>query len=453
MLLASFVATATNIAVPVLEEDFPDASLTTVSWVVSGFNVAQVTFMLLGGRLADRVGRRKIFLRGLAVFAVGAALSGFAPTIELVIAARVVQAIGVSMILPASLTAVLPEFPPERHASVVSTWSAMGILGAALAPTVAAGILQISGWRAVFLLAVPIALVALVAGRRVMRAGLVADAPPPLDLLGAATGTVAVGCLTIAIVQGRIWGWTDWLTVLLVVVAVAAAVVFVRSSRRHPEPLLDLGLLRIPTFSVATGAASLIGASTAATWFLYPLFMSDVWGYSLFQIGLAMTPGPAILVLFAPIAGRLADRHGFREILILGATLPTLGTAWTATRLSPDETYVTAFLPGTVAIGFGMALLLGPSNAAALRDVPPEQLGSANATYNTARMTAMALGIAICAAIIGDAVLGERLDEFRQSWWTVVAIMAAAPVLLWWKYPRSPDVDETEAVTGASGVR
>ena len=119
--------------------------------MVSGFNVAQVTFMLLGGRLADRVGRRKIFLRGLAVFAIGAAASGFAPTIELVIAARIVQAIGVSLILPASLTAVLPEFPPERHASVVSWWSAMGILGAAIAPTVAAGILEVSGWRAVFL--------------------------------------------------------------------------------------------------------------------------------------------------------------------------------------------------------------------------------------------------------------------------------------------------------------
>ena len=452
MLLASFVATATNIAVPVLEDDFPDASLTTVSWVVSGFNVAQVTFMLLGGRLADRIGRRKIFLRGLALFALGAALSGVAPSIELVIAARVVQAIGVSMILPASLTAVLPEFPPERHASVVSMWSAMGILGAAMAPTVAAGILQISGWRAVFLVAVPIALLALIAGRRVMRAGLVAETPPPLDLLGVATGTLTVGCLTVAIVQGRVWGWSDPLTIALVAIAVVSAVVFVRSSRRHPEPLLDLGLLRIPTFTVATGAASLIGASTAATWFLYPLFMSDVWDYSLLQIGLAMTPGPAILVLLAPLAGRLADRHGFREILIVGALLPTIGTAWTATRLSPDETYFTAFLPGTIAIGIGMALLLGPSNAAALRDVPPGQLGSANATYNTSRMTAMAFGIAICAAIIGGAVVGERLDEFRQSWWTVVAIMALAPLLLWWRYPRTPRVPDGAAVSDA-GVR
>lgn len=436
MLLASFVGTATNIAVPVLEKEFPAAGLATISWVVSGFNVAQVTFMLLGGRLADRLGRRKIFLHGLALFAAGAALSGIAPTIALVITARVVQAIGVSLMLPASLTAVLPEFPPEKHGSVVSWWSAMGVFGAAIAPTVAAGILEISGWRAVFLSAVPIALLAYVGGRRIMQPGLVAEDPPPLDLLGAATGTLAIGGLTIAIVQGRLWGWTDWRIVSMVVIAVMSALIFVRSSARHPEPLLDLELRHIPTFSVTTVAASMISASTAATWFLYPLFMTDVWGYSILQIGLAMTPGPGVLVLLAPIAGNLADRIGFRIPMIIGATMATLGTAWMALFLDPGQTYVVAFLPGTLAIGSGMALMLGPANAAALRDVPPVQLSSANAIYTTARLATGAIGVAVSAAIIGDTAAGDRLTSFRQSWWTMVAVMAIGPLLLLWRYPR-----------------
>lgn len=437
MLLAAFVGTATNIAVPVIEAEFPDAGLATVSWVVSGFNVAQVTFMLLGGRLADRIGRRTIFLRGLAVFAVGAALSGIAPTIGLVIAARIVQAIGVSLMLPSSLAAVLPEFPPERHGSVVSIWSAMGVFGAAIAPTIAAGILELSGWRAVFLTAVPISIAALLAGRRILPEVPPAERPPPLDLVGAATGTLVVGGATVAIVQGRLWGWTDWRILLLVLVAGVAGVLFVRSSARHPEPLLDLGLGRIRTFTVATGASSLIATSTSGTWFLYPLFMSDVWDYSLIEIGLAMTPGPAILVVLAPFAGRLADRHGYRWLLIAGSVLATLGTAWMAWRLQPGERYVTAFLPGTLGIGAGMALVLGPANAAALRDVPSAQLGSANATFTTFRMASMAMGVAVSAAIIGDAAVGERLDEFRQSWWTLVAAMSFAPVLLWWRYPRA----------------
>lgn len=438
MLLASFVGTATNIAIPVLEEEFPDAGLTTISWVVSGFNVAQVTFMLLGGRLADRIGRRKMFLRGLALFAFGAALSGIAPTIELVIATRVAQAVGVSLMLPASLTAVLPEFPIERHGTVVSLWSAMGVFGAAVAPTVSAGILELSGWRAVFLAAVPIALLALFAGSRILRPGLVAEEPPPLDLIGVATGTIAVGGLTVGMVQGRIWGWSDPRILGLAMATVAASTVFVRSSRRHPEPLLDFGLARIPTFTVTAIAGALVSASTAATWFLYPLFMTEEWNYSILQIGLAMTPGPAILIVLAPIAGNLADRHGFRWPMVIGSALATLGTAWMAVRLQPAGTYVTDFLPGTLGIGGGMAFMLGPSNAAALADVPAEQLSSANAAFTTARMASATLGIALCAAIIGETAAGDRMTAFRQSWWTMVAVMALGPLLLWWRYPPRP---------------
>lgn len=442
MLLAAFVGTATNIAVPVLEEEFPDAGLATISWVISGFNVAQVTFMLLGGRLADRIGRRKVFLRGLIVFAVGAALSGLAPSIELVIVARIGQAIGVAMMLPSSLAAVLPEFPPERHGSVVSMWSSMGVLGAVAAPTVAAGILEISDWRWVFLAAVPVALAAYGAGRRVLQPGLVADEPPPLDLFGAVAGTVAIGSLTFAIVQGRIWGWTDPRILGVAALAVVSAVAFVRSSRSHPEPLLDLDLLKIPTFTVAAGASAVLATSTSATWFLYPLFMIEVWDYSIFQVGLAMTPGPLVLVIVAPFAGRLADQNGYRTLLISGAALATAGTAWMAWRLSPDEIYVRAFLPGTVGIGLGMGLMMGPANAAALRDVPSAQLGAANATYNMARMAAGALGVAITAAIIGDTEVGQRLDAFKIGWWAMVAVMVVAPILLVVKYPSETVPDE-----------
>lgn len=254
MLLAAFVGTATNIAVPVLEEEFAGVGLTKIAWVISAFNVAQVTFMLLGGRIADRIGRRRVFINGLAVFALGAALSGIAPTVDLIIAARIVQAIGVAMMLPASLAAVLPEFPAERHGSVVSLWSSMGVLGAASAPTVAAVLLEVSSWRVVFLIAIPIALVAIVAARKVMSPGLVAENPPPLDLLGAATGTASVGGVTFLIVQVRSWGLTDPRILVITAAAVLSGVVFIRSSLTHNEPLFDLQLLKIPSFRVVTMA-------------------------------------------------------------------------------------------------------------------------------------------------------------------------------------------------------
>lgn len=455
MLLAAFVGTATNIAVPVLEDEFPDVGLTHISWVITAFAVAQVTFMLLGGRLADRVGRRRIFIAGLAVFAVGAALSAVAPEIDLVIAARIIQAVGVALMIPSSLAAVLPLYPKARHGSVVSLWSSMGVLGAAAAPTVAAAVLEVSTWRVVFAIVVPIAAVSMVLASRFMADDTVVERPPPLDLLGTVTGTAAIAGATFVIVQGRAWGWLDTRIVGVFVITVVSGLVFVLSSRRHDEPLLDFDLLAIPSFRVVTIASALLSTSTSATWFLYPLFLSDVWDYSNLQIGLAMTPGPISLVLFAPLAGRLVDRHGYRELLILGGTLATIGTAWMAWRLRPDEIYVRAFLPGTISIGVGMAFMLGPANAAALREIPERQLGAANAAYNTARIACSAFGVAITTALIGDAVVGDRIQEFRLGWWSMAAVMSISPLLLWWSY-RPPPLGQTSpsqtVSTSASGT-
>jgi MFS family permease len=276
MLLVSFVGTATNIAVPVLEDEFPNESLSTISWVISGFNVTQVTFMLIGGRLADRLGRKRVFLTGMVLFGVGAALSGAAPDIRLIIAARVIQALGAALVLPSSLAAVLPEFPIERHATVVSLWSSMGILGAAAAPTVAAGLLQVSSWRAVFFVAAPISALAFVAGQRVLTPVPGAPTAGRLDLVGTAAGTTAVGGLVLVIVQGRVWGWTDPVILAVGMLAAVNAVLFVTSSRSSAEPLVDFGLFGVQSFTVVTLASALLATSTTAAWFLYPLFMIDL---------------------------------------------------------------------------------------------------------------------------------------------------------------------------------
>lgn len=437
MLLAAFVGTATNIAIPVLEEEFTDVGLTHISWVISAFLVTQVTFMLLGGRLADRIGRRRIFIIGMAVFGVGAALSAVAPNINLVIAARVIQAIGVALMIPSSLAAVLPLYPKEQHGRVVTLWSSMGVVGAAMAPVVAAALLAVSSWRIVFAIVVPIAVLGIVLAAKVMADDTVVDKPPPLDLLGTVTGTLAIGGATFVIVQGRSWGWLDGRIVGGFIIAAVSGVIFVTSSRRHDEPLLDFGLFHNKPFRVVTGASALLSTSTSATWFLYPLFLNDVWDYSNFQIGLAMTPGPLALVLCAPLAGRLVDRYGYRELLILGGSMASAGTLWMAWRLRPDEIFVRAFLPGTLSIGIGMAFMLGPANAAALRDIPERQLGAANAAYNTARIACSAFGVAITTAIIGGAVVGDRINEFSTGWWTMGLIMSISPLWLWLSYPKS----------------
>jgi len=446
MLLISFVTTATNLAVPALEAHFAGRPLATVSWVVSAFNVAQVTLMLVGGRLADRRGRRGVFVAGLVVFAVGASASALSPTLELLIAARIVQAVGAALVLPTSLVAVLPSYPPERHASVVSLWSSMGTVGSTVAPTISAGLLSVGGWRIVFAVAAPLALLAAAVGRATLPdsrpAASPSGAPPgPLDVAGAVAGTLFVGGLAFALVQGRVWGYTAPPVVGAAVSAALAAAVFLVRSLRHPEPLVDLRLLREPTFAVPAASSAVLAAAGAATWFLYPLFMSQEWGYSILQVGLGMSPGALVMVGVTLLAGRLADRHGYRRQLVLGSWLPVAGVAWMAVFLRPDTTYVTGFLPGTILIGVGMGLVVGPMNSAALSVIPGASLGAANAAFNTLRFFGTALGVALAAAVLGDTAGADRTAAFRLALRLVTVVIAGAPVVLALAYPRQPRPD------------
>lgn len=455
MLLISFVTTATNLAVPALEDQFAGRPLATVSWVVSAFNVAQVTLMLVGGRLADRRGRRGVFLTGLVVFAVGALASALSPTLELLVAARIVQAVGAALVLPTSLVAVLPSYPPERHASVVSLWSSMGTVGATVAPTISAGLLSVGGWRIVFAVAAPLALLAAAVGRATLpdsrpAASPSGSQPERLDVVGAVAGTLFVGGLAFTLVQGRVWGYTAAPVVGAATSAALAAAVFLARSLRHPEPLVDLRLLREPTFAVPAASSAVLAAAGAATWFLYPLFMSQEWGYSILQVGLGMSPGALVMVGVTLLAGRMADRYGYRRQLVLGSWLPVAGVAWMAVFLRPDATYVAGFLPGTILIGVGMGLVVGPMNSAALSVIPSASLGAANAAFNTLRFFGTALGVALAAAVLGDTTGADRTAAFRFALRLLTVVIAGAPLVLALAYPRQPRPDARAHVAASA---
>lgn len=455
MLLISFVTTATNLAVPALERQFAGRPLATVSWVVSAFNVAQVTLMLVGGRLADRRGRKPVFLTGLVVFAVGALASALSPTLELLIAARIVQAVGAALVLPTSLVSVLPSYPPERHASVVSLWSSMGTVGSTVAPTVAAGLLSAGGWRVVFAVAAPLAVLGAAVGWATLPdSGADDDAAGPsarLDGVGAAAGTLFVGGLAFALVQGRVWGYTSPVVVSAAVSAALAGALFLARSLRHPAPLVDLRLLREPTFAVPAASSALLAAAAAATWFIYPLFMSQEWGFSILEVGLGMSPGALVMVGVTLLAGRLADRHGYRRQLVLGSWLPVAGVAWMSVFLRPETSYLVGFLPGTVLIGVGMGLVVGPMNSAALSVIPSASLGAANAAFNTLRFFGTALGVALAAAVLGDTAGADRAAAFQLALRLVTVVMAGAPLVLALAYPRSPRPASSRVPATAAG--
>jgi EmrB/QacA subfamily drug resistance transporter len=437
MLMISFVTTATNIAVPSLEKSF-NAPLSSVSWVVTSYNVCHVTLMLVGGRLADRRGRKRVFLTGLAVFSVGAAASTAAPTLWLLVAARIVQAVGAAMVLPASLVAVLPTYPRERHASIVSLWSSMSVAGSAVGPTISSVVLASAGWRSVFALAIPFAVVAMVLAYRAIPESQPEIAPGPLDVIGAAAGTLAVGGFAIALVQGRVWGWSSTLVLTAAATAIVAGFVFVRRSLHHAEPLVDLRVLGVRSFVVTASTASIFGVASGATWFLYPLFMRQVWGYSILRTGIAMSPGATVMVFVTLASVPVATRMGYRRSLTTGATIALFGVVWLAVFLRPGSNYWTSFVPATLLIGIGMGLSVGQLNAAALRAVEPGMLGAANGAFNTLRSLGSALGVAMVAAVLGATRGSAREDAFALAFALVAALMAIAPVLLAFGYRNEP---------------
>jgi EmrB/QacA subfamily drug resistance transporter len=436
MLLISFNTTSTNIAFPSIEDEFSGYGLSAVSWVVTGYNITQTTMMLVGGRLADRLGRRRIFVWGMAVMALGSLASGLAPTVPLLIAARVLQAVGAAFVLPTSLAAVLPDYPKERHARVVALWAGIGVFGSTAGPSLAAGLLWLSGWRAVFVAVAPIAVLTALVGHRVMNESLPERQPDRLDVVGAATGTAALALLALGIVQGSDWGWSAPSVLVSLVVGVALLPVFVARCRRHPEPLLHLGLFELRTFRVATVASGLLATSTSASWLIYPIFMDRIWGYETWQIGLAITPGPAFLVVLNIFTGRYADRHGYRGLMITGTLLATAGTLYLALMLRPGNGYLEGFLPATMLIGGGMAFVLGPINSAALKEVPETALGQANAGFNTVRFLGTAMGVALAVAVLGSLDRPDLADSFQRSLFILTGLMAIAPALLWVAYPR-----------------
>ncbi len=310
----------------------------------------------------------------------------------------------------------------------------MSVAGSAIGPTVSSVVLSTVGWRSVFALSIPIAIGAMLLAYRNIPESQPDVAPGPLDIIGAAAGTLAVGGLAIALVQGRVWGWSSSPILVAAAVAVIAAMVFVSRSLRHPEPLIDLRVLGVRSFVVTAVASSIFGVASGSTWFLYPLFMRQVWEYSILRTGIAMSPGAAIMVFVTLASVPIATRLGYRCVLTLGALITLAGVIWLALFLRPGADYWFSFVPATLFIGVGMGLAVGQLNAAALRAVEPGMLGAANGAFNTLRSLGATIGVALVAAVLGATKGSERNDAFTLAFALVAALMAIAPLLIAFGY-------------------
>lgn len=336
------------------------------------------------------------------------------------------QAIGAALVVPASLALLLPEFPASRRAGVVGLWGAAGALAAAIGPTLGALLVEGPGWRWIFLVNAPIVAVAVFTGRRVLRESRAEGTPGRADYLGVLLVTGVFGLLSLALVQGGSWGWGSARIIAAFVASAVLLPLLVMRSLHHATPVLPVRLFANATFSLATIGLLLFGAAFFAIILANVLFLTGVWQYSVLRAAVALLPSPLIAAVSAPIAGRLADRFGFRVVIVPGALCMVGGTLWLATRTTSEPAYLTDFLPGSVLVGLSIGFAFAALGAAGASALGPQDFGSGSAVGASARQLGAVLGIAVLVAVLGEPAPADALGAFHRSWLVIAGFAAAA---------------------------
>lgn len=440
-----------NVAFPSIRESFPDVSTAALSWVLAAYSVVFGALLLGAGRIADRSGRRRIFLLGLAVFSVGSLVCGLAPTAWVLIGGRALQAVGAALLMPASLALLLTATAPAARAQAVAMWGGISALAVATGPSLGSVLIDAGGWRWAFFVNLPIAAAAAFVTPRLVPESVMGGALP--DLGGIALVTGAVGALALAITQGSDWGWSSPVVVGLFVVAAASAPAAVLRSRHHPSPAIDLDVFRSRTVAVANAATFLYAVGFFAMLLANVLFLTSVWGYSTLAAGLAITPGPLVVAALSGPSGRLAARVGYGPVLVAGGLTFAAGLTWYVALVGTETAFLTHWLPGSLLVGLGVALSFPVLSAAAVADLPQERFGIGGAINQTARQIGAVIGVAVLIAVIGTPSGPEQaLDRFRAAWIvSIVAVLASAAVSSLHRRPL-PESTDDPAPTVDAGV-
>jgi len=417
--LASLDTFIVTIAFPGIRAAFPGDDLATLSWVLNGYTVLFAACLAPAGRLADRYGRKRLFLIGVAVFTLASAACAVAPSIPALIAFRAVQATGAALVMPTSLALLLTAFPPHRRPMAVGVWASVGAAAAALGPPVG-GLLVEASWRWVFLVNLPICVVTLLAGPRVLRESRDTSTGVP-DVLGSAGLLVGVGALAYALVEASDRGWGARPVLLaFAVAAVALAWVPVRSAR-HPVPVLDLPALRVPTLWLACLTTGVFAAGFAAMLFGNVLFLTSIWHDSILVAGLSLAPGPLVVVPVSILGGRFVHRFGPGPVVALGGVAFGAGVLIWLLRMGSVPDYAASMLPGQLLTGLGVGLILPSLSGVVGTVLPPSRWGAGSSMVNTARQIGTVLGTAVLVAVFAGT---PDLADFRRGWLVVLTTAA-----------------------------
>ena len=403
--------TVVNVALPVLQEDL-GASVSAVQWVVEAYSLFLASLVLVGGSLADRFGRRRIFSIGVGLFAVSSAACGLAPTVGWLIATRAVQGVAGALLVPSSLATLGAAFSPSQRGRAVGTWSALTSVASAIGPVAGGWLVEVASWRAVFFINLPVAAVILFIAARKIPETRNASAGR-LDLPGAFAATLGFAALVFGLVEAPVAGWASPRVWAPLAGGAAALAVLVRIEAKSSHPMVPLRLFRIRNFAGANLLTLFLYAALAATFFLLPFELIQARGFSPSRAGAAILPLIVLMSTLSRPAGALADRIGPRLPLTVGPAVAAAG--FFLLSMSHDQfRWATALLPALVVLGLGMAMTVSPLTATVLNSVPEQDTGIASGINNAVARVAGLVAIAafgVVASGVFDRALDRRLSE------------------------------------------
>jgi EmrB/QacA subfamily drug resistance transporter len=388
--------TVVNVALPSIQEDL-GATLSGLEWTVNAYTLTFAVLLVTGGRLGDIFGRRRMFLFGVVVFAVSSAAIGLAPGESWLVAGRAIQGVGAAFMMPATLSIITNAFPAAERGKAIGTWAGVSALALAIGPVVGGALAEYVSWRAIFFLNLPVAIGAVAVTLFATHESRDETTEHRVDIPGIAALSVALTALVLALVEGNSWGWGSPQIIALFALAAVSFVGFAVLEPRVREPMVDFTFFRSRTFLGANVVAFIVTFSMLATFFFIALYMQNILGYSAVEAGVRFLPSTLMIVLIAPLAGRLTDKVGARPLMVAGLSLATL-SLFLQTRIDVDTGYG-LLLPAFILLGIGMALVMSPMSTAAMNAVSPDKAGVASGILSMSRMVGGTFGVAAIGAL------------------------------------------------------
>ena len=383
--------------------------LSRLEWTVNAYALTFGVLLLLGGGLADRFGRRRLFLAGLALFTLASLACGLSPSADALIAARAVQGVGAALMLPAALGTIPAVFPARERGTAIGIWAGVSLTALTIGPITGGLVAEHLSWQWIFFVNVPIGALGLLAAIRLVPETRDRSRTQRFDVPGLAASATGLFGLTFALIEGNAHGWGSSVIVGSLTAGAAGLVAFALIERRSPHPMLDPALLRDPTFAGANVVALLSVLAMFGVFFFFPIFLQSVVGFTAVEAGATLLPMTVVLAATTPVAGRLTDRHGPRLPMTAGMTLVAVALAL-ASRLGEGSGFVEV-APTLVVAGIGFALTMTPMTTAVLMSAPEDKSAVASAVVNTFRQIGGSLGVAVMGAVVAAEVHGLTPTE------------------------------------------